>query len=356
MIKSNLRSTLFCMLFISGLSAQDARLSQPWSMQTLMNPALSGNIEGIVNAGIGSSWQKSNIAKVAHQFAYADVRILRRTDSLVRTKDDTLNIKDQRHENNYVGLGASYYGYGTDLTGNYSAGPVFGRFYGLHGSYNFNLSRDRKHSMGLGAQLVFASGNVNESRGAYDKEINGGGFRYAELKTNGTYLREGIGYADINLGGYYRYTTDGLKLEVGLGTFHVGKPRYSLKDPSSEAALRVRLTYHTKADIRVSKSHVMTFRSVYWTEGMYINERKIDSLNIIANWSGAEFRNTNPSSKISLSGGIYSRNFRTIIPTVGLHINRIIAIKASYEQPLNRNVFPAYSAKRFELGVQFLHF
>ena len=57
-------------LFNSALYSQDGRLSRPSLMPILYNPALSGNIDGLVNVGTGSSWQRNNNNKVAHQFSY----------------------------------------------------------------------------------------------------------------------------------------------------------------------------------------------------------------------------------------------------------------------------------------------
>lgn len=343
---------LLAFLFFSGLkivSAQDARLSSPWSMPVSMNPSLSGNFKGKFRAGLGGSWQQTSNTKMAHQFAMADVRIPVKYDSLYLLVMDTSGVSDLKHENNYIGVGASFHGYGDDPSGMYANNQIIARFVGVHGSYNFNITENRKHSMGIGAQLVWAQGNVYERRSPYDAEIGGGGYHWPDLKAVGDLKGELNPYIDINLGTYYRYSGDQFKFEAGFGAFHLMKPSSTLTDSNADATLGNRVTFHAMQDFRLGGKLNMTLRQVYWNEGLNATGNKADTLLSKTFWVGFELYNPSSRSNISLAPGFYTRSFKTMLPSINLILFERFMIRGSYEIPLS-SAGSSYTAKRFELA------
>ena len=327
-------------LLLSNGYAQDARLSQPWSNPTMMNPAMSGNFDGLLKLGLGSSWQSNGSSKVTHQYAFVDKRI----------------DLPEYSPNKFIGLSINAYQYGKDLmstTTNNS--PIQASFISFSGAYHFNLSTDEVHSMGIGAQGVLTNGNLDERKGAYDKEISGGGFEWTQLDKLGTTVRNGASYVDVNAGAYYRYRGNGMKAEIGAAVYHFLNPDNGIKtDKGGEHYSRA--VFHTKLDVDLDKTYTLTFRYINWEEGLYWRSNQFKSSNIHTSWTGAELANTASNKRILVSGGLYTRSFRTIMPMVNINISRGVNISTSYEMPLSPAKYGSYTAKRFEISLHFMQF
>lgn len=327
-------------LFLGNAHAQDARLSQPWSNPTMMNPAMSGNFDGLLKLGLGNSYQSNGSNHVTHQYAFVDKRI----------------DVPEYSPNKFIGLSINYYQYGADLLAiKPNTSPIKARFISLSGAYHFNLSMDETHSMGLGAQAVLANGDLDERKGAYDKEIGGGGFEWTRLDNMGTTVRKGASYADVNAGAYYRYRANGMKAEIGMAVYHFLNPDNAIKTDKG-GGQHSRAVFHTKLEVDLDKTYTMTFRYVNWEEGLYWRSNKFDPSNIHTSWTGVELANTASNRKSLVSGGLYTRSFRTIMPLVNININRGVNITTSYEMPLSPAKYGSYTAKRFEISLHFMRF
>ena len=327
-------------LFLSQGYAQDARLSQPWSNPTMMNPAMSGNFDGLLKLGLGSSWQSNGNNKVAHQYAFVDKRI---------------NLPEYS-PNKFIGLSINAYQYGKDfIAGTINNSPIQASFISFTGAYHFNLSMDETHSMGVGAQGVLTNGNLDERKGEYDKEISGGGFEWTRLDNLGTTVRNGASYADANAGAYYRYRGNGMKAEIGAAVYHFLNPVNTIRTDKA-GGQHSRAVFHTKLDVDLDKTYTMTFRYINWEEGLYWRSNKFDPSNIHTSWTGVELANTASNRKLLVSGGLYTRSFRTIMPLVNININKGINISTSYEMPLSPAKYGSYTAKRFEISLHFMQF
>ena len=79
-----MRRILFFLLLVASffveLNAQDARLSQIWSLPSMMNPALIGQSDDQVLSGLGYSNQKTKSSQVVHQYAFLNGRFARDYD------------------------------------------------------------------------------------------------------------------------------------------------------------------------------------------------------------------------------------------------------------------------------------
>lgn len=345
--------TLTPFFYIFFSHAQDARISRPWTESFLINPALSGNFKGSVKLGTGGSWQQNKEKKVAHQFSAYDIHITKKSNKKASNK---INQKDndQINENRYVGLTFAHYGYGKDLFGIYpNTNPINANFFSGSLSYNFNLSKDNVHSMGIGSQLVYATSSINETRGTYDKEISGGGFKWTELENPGTNVKGGFDYLDFNFGGYYRYRTEGIVFEIGLGAYHYFWPKNALTNTmTSLKALRARNVVHSSAEIILPNKRFLVFRSIFWKEGLYFRSKKIDDYDISSTWNSFEISDKNMKHQIRFTWGLGMRSFQSIMPFVDVNLGKSLSISASYERPLRIDAEANYYAKRLELGAK----
>jgi hypothetical protein len=306
----------------------------------MMNPAMSGNFDGLLKLGLGSSWQRNGSSKVTHQYAFVDKRI----------------DLPEYSPNKFIGLSINAYQYGKDFVGGTTNNsPIQASFISFTGAYHFNLSSDEVHSMGIGAQGVLTNGNLDERKGAYDKEISGGGFAWSRLSSMGTAVRKGASYVDLNTGAYYRYRGNGMKAEIGAAVYHFLNPSNTIRTDKPDG-LHSRAVFHTKLDVDFDKTYTMTFRYINWEEGLYWRSDKFDPSNIHTSWTGVELANTASNRKLLVSGGLYTRSFRTIMPLVNININRGVNISTSYEMPLSPGQYGSYTAKRFEITLHFMRF
>ena len=345
--------TIALSLCIFFLHAQDARISRPWSESFLINPALSGNFKGTVKVGTGASWQQNQQNKVAHQFSTYDIHIVKKNAD---TASQSLYQNDAKKTNDtkYIGLTLAHYGYGKDLYDIYpNKSPINANFFSGSFSYNFNLSKDEMHSMGIGAQLVYGTSSVDEKRGPYDKEISGGGFQWTELQDSGKYVNASANYFDFNFGGYYRYKTEGIVFEIGLGAFHYLWPQNALKNnTTSLKALRARNVFHSSAEIKLPNQHSLVFRTIFWKEGLYFRSKRLDNYDISATWNSVEISDRNKQHKIRLTGGLGMRSYQTILPFLEINLGKSLMLSTSYERPIRINSEANYFAKRFEIGAK----
>ena len=353
-------------------SGQNARFSQIGNTPLLLNPSLSGRFDGQYRIGSLLSWQKTQITSMAHQDVYVDVKFGKRNrslgDDIAYSSDSAANAKLNRKKNpreeakdetysakkkkGYWSAGLNYYHYGTDLLGIYSnVSPIRADFYALAIAHHFYLNNNKY--FGIGAQMTYANGNIDETRGTkYDKEISGGGFRYdnkAPFNHNSS-----ANYTDYSVGAYFGQVTDQVSYELGLAMNHLFYPHDDIFNKDSETWLRHTMTLHSVLRFKVSKKWAAVQKNVYWGEGLYWRSTTIkDSLNIISLWTGIEFYKTQPLSNVNLNFGFYSRSFKTIMPMAILGIGPLATIRATYEFPINSARFKAYTAKRTEISALF---
>jgi hypothetical protein len=345
--------TIVVLLTTLVSTAQDARISRPWTQPFLINPALSGNFDGTVRVGTGGSWQQNKDNKVAHQFTTEEIHINRKKP-LVDTGNQYQEDVKEAIDNRFIGLTFAHYGYGKDRYQIYpSNNPIYANFFSFSSSYNFNLSNDKVHTMGIGTQLVYGSASFDEARGLYDKEISGGGFQWTELRDTGKIVNGGLYYLDFNFGGYYRYRTKSIVFEIGMGAFHYLWPKNSLKNTStSNKAQRARNVLHSSVEITLPNQRSITYRNIYWKEGLYFRSSKLDEYDISTIWNSLEVRDNNKEHLLRFTGGLATRNFQTFMPFLEMNVKNLINFAVSYEQPLRVKTDANYFAKRLELGVK----
>jgi outer membrane protein OmpA-like peptidoglycan-associated protein len=320
--------------FISQLKGQDARLSQIWSFPSMMNPSLVGASDDQFLAGLGYSNQKTKKSQVNHQYAFLNGRF----------------AKDYAKTGKAFGLGASFYQYGSVNPINPS--PLNAKFFAISGAYHIRLSKDESHILSIGSQFAFANATASEKGSFYEKEINGGGFRWTNMDSSG--LRKDIaGYLDWNLGVNYKYTGENITIEAGIGGYHFTHPQMSIITPDKETKLRGRMVFHGKIDIQVAPKRALVYNNIFWSEGLYWRSNWIDLYTLVANWSGVEFVKTDMSdNKFAMNYGLYTRSFKTVMPYLSAFPGRGTNLRISYEIPIaTQQLYQSYTAKRFELSI-----
>ncbi|MEO6638054.1 MAG: type IX secretion system membrane protein PorP/SprF [Ginsengibacter sp.] len=347
---------LVIFLFGTGLAqAQDARFSQIGSAPMSLNPALTGRFDGKARLSGLYSIQKTKFAELDHQNISLDFKLgkFRNFGDEQTTPNATTKItreaKDEvgkiRQLSGYWGVGLNYYHYGkkeAPLKASYYSASVARHFYSQRNKY-----------FGIGAQVTYAQGDLDERRGLeYDKEIAGGQFRYPRRGLSSDLLISKKNYVDYNLGAYYGMVTDAVGFELGGALYHLFYPKNDILDKDDETKLRHRVTAFSVLRIKLNSKWGLVQKNIYWQEGLYYRSRSFgDSLNIVSFWAGAELIKTNPKTNYNVNFGLYTRSFRTVMPFLNINLGKVANIRYSYEFPLNTAKYSAYTAKRHEAAL-----
>jgi outer membrane protein OmpA-like peptidoglycan-associated protein len=324
-----------CAFFSMNISAQDARLSQIWSLPSMMNPALIGASPEVFHATAGYSSMKSVKSAVDHQYAAFSTRYEQRTDTSIKA----------------YGLGVSYYKYASPVSAVLNPSPFQARFFALTGSYHFALTEDSIHLFGIGGQVAVANALAKENGTYYDKNINSGGFRWTNILPNSN--RTGtLGYYDINVGIFHRYKREKSVLESGLALYHLNNPKINIIGVDPESALRARLVLHNKLFLPTKNNKTLVLSNVFWREGLYWRSTAVDKYSQYENWTGVEMLNaTGKTSDFHFNVGVFTRSFQTFMPQLSVFAGSGFNVRASYEVPLGVR---DYDAKRMELSVHLI--
>ncbi len=358
-----LQLVIFSVLMVEMVSAQNPRLSQLINSNMLLNPAMTVRFDGQARVGGLYSWQKSDYAEMPHVYAFSEIKLGRyrssgdeahlyqnekqKTGKPGPEAKDEITKPRQSNPKGYWGLGLHYYRFGdskSPLQAQFISGSIARHFYSVRNRY-----------FGVGGQVTYAMGDLDEKRGtAYDKEISGGTFRYPK-GVPGSRVGE-KNYVDFNLGAYYGRNTEAVAFEFGLAMYHMFYPNISIVDNDSESKLRHRVSAYSMLRLRVNDKWGFVQKNLYWQEGLYYRSKSFkDSLNITDFWCGTEFYRTEPKSFFNLNAGFYTRSFRTLMPVLNLNLGRIATIRATYEHPINTKKYNAYNAKRAEVSMVFTY-
>lgn len=324
-------SLFFIFLTATVLKAQNPRFSMFDASPLVVNPAYAGKINGSVRAGTHFGVHLSDSAEIRHLNTYVDFRT---------------SVKGDKRTN-HLGIGLNFYTYGFN-----SQSPVIANFPSLSLAYHMGLGKTGKHFLGIGAQVAYASARLDETKGLYDKELSGGGFRYVPTANRrNTTARNS--YWDASGGVYYQFKGEDVEFETGLSMYHMFYPKNDIYKTDQETRLRHRGVMNMRMQMKLSKKRSIAFQSMYWADGLYWRSRVYDSDNLVAFWTGVEILNSKAENGFSVDYGIYSRTFRTFMPYLSLHFNKVLNFRMSYEWPFNSTAFESNRAKRGEAALIF---
>ncbi len=311
------------------VTAQNPRMSMFNASPLVVNPALAGNFEGTARVSVHGGIYRNEGAYINHLNAGADFRI---------------KLKPSKKEYNRLGIGLNFYTYGFN-----SRSPLQASFPSLSVAFQSQLGKSGKHFIGVGGQLAYATASLDESRGIYNKEISGGGFRYEP-----TVLRNQTAsnsYTNASGGITYTYKGEEAKFEMGVSLFHFIYSRNDIYKRDRETRLRRRGVFTGRFEFKAGHKTAIALQTMYWADGLYLRSTTLDSDNLVAFFNGVELLNTKPLKKVYLNGGLYSRNMRTLMPYGSLNLTTQWNLRASYEWPFNSTAFTAYRAHRGEVAL-----
>ncbi len=356
-------SKLLCVIFLlstTAAEAQNARFSQLGTATQMFNPSLTGRFDGKARVGALYSYQDSRFGTMNHVAGFLEYKFGRYRSSgdenysyVARSSDGKevlAEAKDKINDNlrpaGYWAAGLNYYQYSD------GSSPMSARF--ISASFARHFYPRRNKYWGLGGQVTYAMGEVDETKGnKYDREISGDGFVYPDGPI--TDRKGEKNYIDANVGGYYGMVTEPVAFEIGGAMYHLFYPQADAFDRDDETKLRHRVTAHSMLRLKFNDRWGIVQKNYYWQEGLYLRSREFnkDSMHITDFWAGVEFYKTNPLKNTNLNFGLYTRSFRTVMPYLNLYLGKAVNLRATYEHPLNFKKYTAYTAKRAEIGMLF---
>ncbi|NOX48539.1 MAG: type IX secretion system membrane protein PorP/SprF, partial [Chlorobi bacterium] len=289
--------------------SQDIHFSQYDRNPLLLNPAMTGDIgDCYLRAGFNNKeqWEKTYVT----QSFFADTRL-----SL-----------DKYTSGTKFGIGGYFY---SDKAGDGNLKNSFGMLnMALHKSFN----PDETFWGSLGFSLGLGSLSVDFTQFYFDNQWNGFVFD-PNLANNEKFTANSFSYFDLNIGGMISYLNpDKYKLRVGVSVSHVLEPEYSLFD--DDVYLGRRYLVHSDMEIPIN-------RFVLSPSAMFSMQNNIWEALAGSNLSYGFYG-------VTVSGGLWFRVIRDIIPVLGLEYHRW-ALQFSYDV----NISSQYAATNYRGGLEF---
>jgi len=200
----------FLLLMGGGLLAQDVHFSQWWAAPVAMNPAMTGNFNGLLRATFNyrNQWFLIPTLNQTSPFETFEASV-------------DASLSSQRMENNKFGVGLMFYndkaGDG-GLTTNSALASV---------AYHQGVDRYGKSHLSFGLQAGFIEKQVTVSNLIFEDQLDG--FGWNRNKFNGeNFNTNPIIYPDVNAGVMFSSRPkDKFAYNFGVSVFHISSPRES---------------------------------------------------------------------------------------------------------------------------------
>ncbi|HWB62747.1 MAG TPA: PorP/SprF family type IX secretion system membrane protein [Chitinophagales bacterium] len=205
-----------------GLYAQDIHFSQYYASPLTLNPALTGNINGVFRAAFNYRNQWFNIPTLNTMAPY----------QTYQASFDMPLLRD-RLENDGFGVGAMFYG---DKAGDGALTTYSGM---VSIAYHKAVDRYGKGHISLGLQAGVVTKQVNINNLIFENQLDNFGWN-PTLSNGESYSNKTIIYPDVNVGALWSHAPkDRFRYYVGFSMDHLSRPRESfLNDESNRLDYR----------------------------------------------------------------------------------------------------------------------
>lgn len=302
-----------------ALLAQDVHLSQFYTAQLNLNPALGGYYEGEFRVA----------GNYRSQWAQIDKPI---TTAMI-AMDRKFYLYSDEIDVGIIAINDQFAGF------NMNTNKIF-----LSGSYK---KRIKYNEFRLGAQVGFVLKSTDLTTQTFPNQWVYETGEFDPNVANGeNSLAQSQNFIDVNLGASWSKAFKNFKPLIGISLFHVNRPKDTFFDEATEN-LRMRQVIHTEVIIDVSSKVTIEPKLMYmWT---------VKAQNALA---GANVKRHFKMSKVQnvYAGVLYrdgfGRNNDAIIPLVGLTYNQF-DIGFSYD--VNISGLSAYSPRKSTLEFSLIY-
>jgi type IX secretion system PorP/SprF family membrane protein len=307
------------MLFSAGKAwSQDPHFSQYFSSPLTMNPALTGNFEGLQRfaANYRKQWWQVGSPYNTGTISFEQKLLQKKIEDESRFAIGGMFLTDE-----------SLAGGFRSTTGSLSAG------------YHQALDRLGVHSIGTGLMGTFSNRIVDFNRLSFGSQFTSGGFDPS--LPSGEYFPMGLKpYFDVNAGLVYSYNDGENSMYIGSSVYHAGKPRFSLFQDSVSRIPR-RYTLHAGANFYLGKN---TYHRMILT-GIYMSQAKATEFTL--GMAYGHYIGDNYNTKYFYFGSFY-RKGDAVYPYASLQLNNM-QFGISYDINISKlkNIAPRYGSLEF---------
>lgn len=227
-----LLAAVWC-LSAAPVKSQDIHFSQMYNTPLNLNPALTGNFDGVVRASNNYRSQWSSLGK-----GYKTLQL---------SVDAPLN--KERGSNRYFGGGLFIY---QDKAGS----AQFTQTAALASlSYTMAMDDALSHWVSIGFQTGIRQWSFDFSSATWDEQWNGDSYD-PSIPTTEVIQLPTFSYVDFNAGLNYRYAADEFNsVDAGISMHHIGSPNATFFTNEDNALLN-RITIHGSGDFSLNDERV----------------------------------------------------------------------------------------------------
>jgi len=243
-MKNTYLPTLLLLFVWVGLKAQDPHLSQPYNAPLLLNPAMTGLINGDVRAVANYRTQWGSVAT-----PFRTMALSAEVSAFKNYLDDDM-----------LGVGLLIL---NDVAG---VSSLRNTQVQLSAGFSKSLNNQGNNYVSFGAQVGYAQQRIDMDELLFDNQFNGQDLSPA-LPSGEDFLSDQIGYVDFKAGLAWSYTPDRFtSFYMGLAMAHLNQPMVSFYG-NLEELLHVRTTAHAGMEFRANYLMSIIPRVVYHRQG-----------------------------------------------------------------------------------------
>jgi type IX secretion system PorP/SprF family membrane protein len=241
----SITGVVFCLLTISGITAQDVHLSQYQFDRLQVSPALTGMFNGDKQAAL------------VHKQQYFSVPV----DYMTFSGSYDVKFRDCYDETGFFS-GGVLFNYDQSGDSRLSLASL-----SLNGSYTLPLTKS--FFVGGGAYLGVGQRSFSEQDLEWDSQWDGTVFN-PQLPSGETFSKTSFTFLDLGLGANIRLQGDDrTKLDAGIGAFHLNEPKYSFYDNADSITLPIRLSFYGLGILKVFDILDIYANGLYQDQGPY---------------------------------------------------------------------------------------
>jgi type IX secretion system PorP/SprF family membrane protein len=229
--------SICCLVFTYG---QDIHFSQYWASPLTLNPALTGNINGVLRASFDYRNQWFTIPTLNAVAPYQTYQA-----------SFDMPLFRQRLGNDGFGVGALFY---TDKAGD----GALTTFSGLASiAYHKAVDRYGKARISLGMQAGVVSEQVNINNLIFENQLDNYGWNTNLSNGENSFNNKALIYPDVNMGALWTHAPkDNFRYYFGFAMDHLSRPRESFLGDESN---RIPFRYNAHGGMEIFLNHDLTF-------------------------------------------------------------------------------------------------
>jgi type IX secretion system PorP/SprF family membrane protein len=310
-----------CLVFASCmmLNAQDIHFSQFFFAPQILNPAEIGNFNAAYRSNANQKTQWREVSRPFSTFAISG---------------------DGKFQ-----IGKEQIGAGLSIMNDNSGDSRFNTFQFLFGgSYDFDLTDNKEHSLRLGLQMGLTQIKINEDFLNFNNQFNGVAFD-PNLPTGENFVRNNRWYFNLNLGGLYTWKLSARKtISAGFASHNITSPDQSFYNDTG-VDLPLRNSLYANATWRVHEKIDALPSIRYMSQGSF-------SEFIIGTAARYELLNEGPLYRAAFLG-YYGRFGDSGIAMAGFYIDAW-RFALSYDINLSELERASRNQGGFEFSLQYL--